>query len=126
MSKSKPVFEDLFKFKGRRNRWSYILVQLSAFAVMLAGIMLAVGSIALFDDSVPFIGYLLALVFSAGAVAAIAAAWITSAQRVRDIGHSGVWCLLQLIPYVGWIFALGILIMPGDTDEENKYGPSCI
>jgi uncharacterized membrane protein YhaH (DUF805 family) len=123
---SKPVFQDLFKFSGRRNRQSYILVQLSAFGTIVAGTMLAIGSLALFDSSVPFIGWLLALVFFATVVAAIAAAWITSAQRVRDIGHSGVWCLLQLIPYVGWVIGLGIIIMPGDTLVENRYGSSCI
>ena len=39
---SKPIFEDLFKFSGRRNRKSYILLLLiqSAIYILLIGLVM--------------------------------------------------------------------------------------
>jgi uncharacterized membrane protein YhaH (DUF805 family) len=75
--------------------------------------------------SVAPLGYLLMLAVIAGFVAVAVSGWAAGSQRIRDFGHSGVWILLTLIPYVGWIVCLAIMFVPSNTDE-NKYGPSCI
>lgn len=121
---SKPVFEDLFAFSGRRNRKSYILLllaQIAAFAVL--GIV-AVVAVALMT-SVAFLGWILMLAVAAGFIAVGVSGWASGSQRIRDFGRSGVWILLVLIPYVGWLVSLAIMFVPSDPGE-NQYGASCI
>ena len=43
-------------------------------------------------------------------------------RRMHDIGHTGWWLLLGLIPIVGWIIILIFLQIPS-MQGENKYGP---
>jgi uncharacterized membrane protein YhaH (DUF805 family) len=117
---SKPVFEDLFKFSGRRNRQSYIyllLAQIGAAILLSIVAMFAFAMIA----SVAALGYLLLLAVLAGFVAVAVSAWASGSQRIRDFGQSGVWILLTLVPYVGWIVSLAIMFVPG-TDGDNRYG----
>ena len=122
---SKPVFEDLFKFSGRRNRQSYLLAQLASFGTIIATGLISMWLIAAAGDG----GLIAGLIFIIAAiiiVASVVAAWATSAQRCRDIGWPGWVCLAQLIPYVGCVASLVILIAVGDTLVDNKYGPSQI
>ena len=121
---SKPVFEDLFKFSGRRNRQSYLLLALAQMAAIVVLSFVGTLGLALLDNFAP-LGYLICLAVVAGFIALMVNGWAAASQRVRDFGHSGVWSLLILIPYVGWIVALAIYLIPS-TEGENKYGPSCI
>jgi uncharacterized membrane protein YhaH (DUF805 family) len=121
---SKPVFEDLFKFSGRRNRQSYVyllLAQIGAAILLSIVTMFAFAMLA----SVAPLAYLLILAVLAGFVAVAVSAWASGSQRIRDFGQSGVWILLTLVPYVGWIVSLAIMFIPS-SEGENKYGPSCI
>lgn len=121
---SKPIFEDLFKFSGRRNRKSYILLMLAQVAGLIGLAMLSMIGVALLDSFAP-LGYLVMLAVIAGFIAICITGWASASQRVRDFGHSGVWVLLILVPYVGWLVSLAICFIPS-TPGENKYGPSCI
>ena len=80
---SKPVFSDLFKFEGRRNRLSYLLIQLSTWAATVAGILLAAVGLGMFDGGGGAAVGGSALIFVGGAttIGAIIAAWITSARN---------------------------------------------
>ena len=118
---SKPVFEDLFKFSGRRNRQSYIYLQLATVVAVLLG----VGIITTITVMAPTIGAILWFVGAIGLVALAVANWAAASQRIRDFGHSGVWALVMLIPYVGFAFSLALWFVPSN-EGENKYGPSCI
>ena len=42
-------------------------------------------------------------------------------RRLRDIGKSGVWILVSLIPLVGWIWML-ILLCKDSDPGANQYG----
>lgn len=121
---SKPVLQDLFKFSGRRNRKSYILLGLAQFAAFMGLAVIAGMAVALLDVFEPF-GWLLLLADIVGFVGVGVSAWAAGSQRIRDFGYSGVWILLSLIPYIGWVVCLAIMFIPSDTGE-NKYGPSCI
>jgi len=122
---SKPVFQDIFKWSGRRNRQSYILIQLASWLAIGLIAFIGIGLIAIVGDHALIQGAIF-VAMVVGLIATIWAAWATSAQRIRDIGHSGVWVLLQLLPYVGFVVALGIMIMPGDTLVDNRYGPTLL
>ena len=117
---SKPVLEDLFKFSGRRNRQSYILLQLAS----IASIFLGLGVItAIAVAATPSIASLFWAIGIVGFIAVAVANWAAASQRIRDFGQSGVWALVLLIPYIGFAFSLALWFIPS-TEGDNKYGPS--
>ena len=118
---SKPVFEDLFKFSGRRNRQSFIYLQLASIVAVLLG----VGIISTITFAAPAIGGFLGIVGVIGFIAICVANWAGASQRIRDFGQSGVWALVIVIPYVGPLFSLALWLIPS-SEGENKYGPSCL
>jgi uncharacterized membrane protein YhaH (DUF805 family) len=121
---SKPVFEELFTFSGRRNRQSYALLLLAQVGALISIGVIAAVALAIIDSVAP-VAYLLLLVGLIIFVGLCVCGWASGSQRIRDFGQSGVWILLVLIPYVGWVVSLAILFIPS-THGENKYGPSCI
>jgi uncharacterized membrane protein YhaH (DUF805 family) len=118
---SKPVFEDLFNFSGRRNRQSFIFLQLASTVAVLLG----VGIVTTITVAAPVVGGFFWILGVIGLIAIAVANWSAASQRVRDFGHSGVWALVLLIPYVGFAFSIALWLIPS-TEGENKYGPSCI
>ena len=46
-----------------------------------------------------------------------------SMRRLHDIGRSGWWLLIGLIPWIGWIATL-IWYLSDSKAGENKYGPN--
>jgi uncharacterized membrane protein YhaH (DUF805 family) len=121
---SKPVFQDLFKFSGRRNRQSYILVLLAQIAALIVLGIVAIIAAALLTSVAP-LGWLLLLATLAGFVTVAWSGWATGSQRIRDFDRSGVWILLVLIPYVGWVVSLAIMFVPS-SPGDNRYGASFI
>ena len=121
---SKPVFQDVFKFSGRRNRQSYILLMLAQIAALIALAVVTGIALAITNTSAT-LSYLLVFVSIAGFVAVCISGWANGSQRIRDFDHSGVWILLTLVPYVGWIVSLAIMFIPS-TPGKNEYGDSCI
>tara|TARA_R110000850_G_scaffold118995_5_gene236164 strand:+ start:304 stop:708 length:405 start_codon:yes stop_codon:yes gene_type:complete len=129
---SKPVFEDIFTFSGRRNRKSYFFFGLAVMFVIIALGVLMMAAIPgeafmsgrygpmnyNFDTMNPAMFLLAGLI---GIPVAIAG-WAVGAQRCRDFGWTGWAVLITVIPYIGFIFALVMLFIPG-TQGENRYGP---
>lgn len=120
---SKPVFQDVFKFSGRRNRQSYIMLMLAQIAGLIGLVIVTSIALAVMDTVAP-LSYLLLFGVVAGFIAICISGWASGSQRIRDFGQSGVWILLTLVPYVGWIVSLAIMFIPS-TEGENKYGPGC-
>ena len=119
---SKPVFQDVFKFSGRRNRQSYIMLLLAQIGALVGLVVLTGIGLALIDSFAP-LGYLLILAVVAGFIAVAVSGWASGSQRIRDFGYSGVWILLTLVPYVGWIVSLAIMFVPSN-EGDNRYGPN--
>ena len=118
---SKPVFSDLFTFSGRRNRQSFIMLQL----VSIVAVLLGIGIITAITVASPEVGAIFWFIGIVGIIAIAVANWASASQRIRDFGQSGVWALVMLIPYVGPVFSLALWLIPS-SEGENKYGPSCI
>jgi len=116
---SKPVFEDLFKFSGRRNRQSFIYLQL----VSILAVLLGIGIITAITFAAPAVGGVFAFIGIIGLIAISVANWAAASQRIRDFGQSGVWALVLLIPYVGPVFSIALWLIPS-TEGDNKYGPN--
>ena len=112
---SKPVFEDLFSFEGRRNRKSYLLATLTILAALLVVWGVFIGIAAASSWAALAIPIILT-------IPVVVMAWAIGSQRCRDFGWTGWAILITLLPYVGWIFSLAILFIPG-TQGPNRYGP---
>jgi uncharacterized membrane protein YhaH (DUF805 family) len=116
---SKPVFENMFRFSGRRNRKSFILFELvRVLAFTIIGVPMLI-ALAAGDKTVTSIVAFLALV---AALPLCWAGWAVFSQRCRDFGWTGWATLLLLLPYVGWVFPLAACFIPG-TLGSNRYGP---
>jgi uncharacterized membrane protein YhaH (DUF805 family) len=100
-------------FRGRRGRLSYLMAQLLFFSVGFA--LVIVGPVVFAEAVVPFVvaGTFIALIWPQLAVAA---------QRLHDIGASGWWQILTLVPIANLVFFLVLLLAPGQ-DYENRFGP---
>ncbi|MEP2716501.1 DUF805 domain-containing protein [Pseudophaeobacter sp.] len=110
---SKPVFQDLFAFEGRRNRKSYVFYILSLFAITLP-----IGAlIGVMGPNNSIVWVVMLVIYIPLAISSLA----VGSQRCRDCGWTGWLVLLGAIPYVGIIFALVLLFYPG-TAGDNKYG----
>lgn len=111
---SKPVIEDLFSMRGRRNRLSYFLYSLLNL-ISIALLVLAL------SESISS-GYDVGVVIAGVAVIPIVfSSWMVGAQRCRDFGWTGWAVLLMLIPYLGFLFMLALLFIPG-TRGDNRFG----
>ncbi len=88
-------------FDGRASRseyWWFFLFQI--IAIMVLSVVLSIlGTIAS-----------LALLLPALAV---------GVRRLHDIGKSGWWLLIWLIPFIGWLIAIYWAVQPSQTDANN-------
>ncbi|HPA11795.1 MAG TPA: DUF805 domain-containing protein [Bacteroidales bacterium] len=98
-------------FSGRARRKEYWMFQLFnvifAFSVFLLGSLISGGFFATVLHSI----YLLAVLIPSLAV---------TVRRLHDVGKSGGWILITLIPLIGLIWLIALLVT--DSDEENQYG----
>jgi|AntRauTorcE11897_2_1112592.scaffolds.fasta_scaffold37144_2 uncharacterized membrane protein YhaH (DUF805 family) len=104
-----PIQHQYAVFTGRMTRkafWMYVLVYLAIF------IPLTIAAEAVLLDGLV---RLLSLVVLVPSIA------ITT-RRLHDVGKSGWWQLLFLIPVVGLIVMIVFLVKEGDK-QENVYGP---
>lgn len=113
---SKPVFSDLFRLSGRRNRKSYLLYALTNFLLLIVIWGIVGASMSEDDMMVPL------LLGGLPSAICILSGWIVAGQRCRDFGWTGWAILLSLVPLVGWIFAFALFFVPG-TLGPNRYGP---
>lgn len=128
---SKPVFEKIFTFSGRRNRLSYNLYTLLVFVplgivLLLAAISLGGNRYAAFS-TIPdtfdfFISPEVLPITALGLLPLFISAIAVNAQRCRDIGLSGWAVVLCCIPYLGTLFSVALMLIPGSRGP-NGYGP---
>jgi uncharacterized membrane protein YhaH (DUF805 family) len=100
--------QNLTNFNGRASMsacWWYAL------AVFAAGAVLELLAVAI--GSAPLV-YLVALAAGLSGLSA-------GVRRMHDSGKSGWMLLLGLIPFVGWVIAVILLVLPG-TPGQNRFG----
>ena len=110
------VINSYFDFNGRSRRmeyWMFILINsiISVFCILLDTMLGTVWSI---GYGPIYIGYGLA-VFVPGLAVAI--------RRLHDIGKSGWYYLLFIIPIIGPIWLIILFVTEGEQGD-NKYGPN--
>jgi len=55
-------------------------------------------------------------------------AWISmavSAKRWHDIGSSGWWAILSLVPFIGYVVVIALGVLPGEVGA-NRYGANVV
>jgi uncharacterized membrane protein YhaH (DUF805 family) len=94
-------------FEGRARRseyWWWVL-----FLVVVSVVLAAVGA------------HMLGNVFS---LATLLPSLAVGARRLHDIGKSGWWQLLALIPLIGWLVLIYWAVQPSDGDNDHGPAPS--
>ncbi len=110
------VFSNYANFSGRARRseyWYFTLFNIIVSMVLSALMRLTAGS-AMFN-----IFRIIEVVYSlAVLIPGLAVAW----RRLHDIGRSGAWYLLMLVPFVGVIVLL-VWFCKDSQPGVNEYGP---
>ena len=105
----------VFSVSGRIGRVRYLGWSMALLLISLVAYGIAAGIMA----ASPIFGGILMIPVVIGAVVVSVQIGV---QRLHDIGWSGWLWLLNLIPVVGSVFALLMLIVPGNQGA-NRYGP---
>ena len=105
-------FREYATFSGRASRPEFWWFALFLF---LANILLGLTDAAIFPGNTSLLGPLFGL-------ATIVPAIAVSVRRLHDIGKTGWWVLLHLIPVIGFLVMLYFYLQPTEAGE-NEYGP---
>ena len=108
----KSVYSKYATFSGRATRSEYWWFALFFYAIILCAFLLGV-AMGIDKPIFALIGIFVALSF----IPIVA----LRVRRLHDIGKSGWWIFLGLVPYIGE-FILFIFSVMG-SDGENEYGP---
>lgn len=105
--------DQLLKFDGRIRRMGWWIAGIGVSIVSSV-----VGAIQGSDSS-----FVVTLVFGILAIIIWLISMSLSVRRWHDLNKSGWWLLVNLIPFIGWLYTFIMLgFMPGDQ-ESNNYGP---
>jgi uncharacterized membrane protein YhaH (DUF805 family) len=107
-----PITKHYADFSGRTPRQSYWMFTLLITALY---IVIAVAGIVLFDAMLSLV--LLFIVVVGLFLPSLA----IQVRRLHDIGKSGWWLLLSLIPYIGGFILLVLYCLPSQAGS-NKFG----
>ncbi len=107
-------FQKYADFTGRARRAEYWWF---ALAIFLISLVLTVVDVTLFEGVAEEIG-VFATIFG---LATMIPSFAVGARRLHDIGRTGWWQLLWLVPIVGWLVLLYFLVKRGD-DGPNQFG----
>lgn len=109
----KSVTSQYVGFSGRAMRSEYWYWMLFT---TLVGIAVAILDLVLFpDNEATPLSSIVQLVF-------LLPTWAVGVRRLHDIGRSGWWQLLFLVPVIGWIVLFIWSVTRGDA-TENRFGP---
>ena len=103
---------------GRIGRMQYIfnylfLIVISTVGLSIAGVLIGVaGNVGLIIGSILVV--IFGLLYFLFAVSLIL-------RRLHDFGQSGLWLLLYLLPFLGFLMSIILLVVAGDPGP-NKYG----
>ncbi len=115
------VWKNYFNFNGRARRreyWIFVLMN-SAIGVVLSTLenLLSLFFLTVIAGTLVKIGILTLLFNLAILIPSIA----VGIRRMHDVGKSGWWLLIPIIPIIGWIWFLVLTIKDSDPNE-NDYG----
>ncbi|HDZ53024.1 hypothetical protein LCGC14_0408340 [marine sediment metagenome] len=114
---SKPALDDLFTAHGRRNRKSFLWLNILLALTFFEGILILLLDVE-FGWGFGETGIPAVLIIFYGVCWSVAV-MMAAAQRCHDCGWSGYWALLIYVPYLGGLVWLIALIMPGESGMNH-------
>ena len=116
----KVVFENYANFKGRARRSEYWYFALANGLISILLIMIGAILGGIFGDAITggIIGYILFALYS---FATLLPGLGVVVRRLHDVGKSGWFYFIALIPFVGGIWLLVLFCTEGDQGP-NQYG----
>ena len=117
----KAVLGNYVGFTGRASRsefWYWILAVVLVSTVLAVIEGMVVAPVLGFESFSPEAGQPLRVLFN---LVIFLPSIAVAVRRLHDIGRSGWWFLLQLIPIIGSLVLLWWYIQPGEN-EPNEYG----
>lgn len=112
MDAVKACFSKYADFNGRSPRAEYWYFTLFNVAVFILLVVLAT-----------VIGKLFMFVYYAYMLAILVPSIAVSIRRMHDIGRSGLWVLISLVPMIGSIWFIVLAALPSQLGP-NKFGPN--
>lgn len=135
MKEWKTCLQNYVNFKGRARRreyWMFLLVNAIVYMLFSVAISLLSKNLGtmtedLLGDGMDMMTAYIYLGVSAIALlyslAMVIPGFAVLFRRLHDIGKSGVWILIVLVPIVGFIILL-VFLLTDSQAGENKYGPN--
>ncbi len=125
------IVTNLFSFQGRlrrRDYWIGVLILLVVSVVLnsIVGMMFT-PTIVVSGSNTTMNMNALSGMMGASSLVSLIMLWPSIAlgvKRCHDRGKSGFWCLLVLIPIIGWLWWLIDLGILDGTPGPNQFGPS--
>lgn len=109
MNAVEQALRNYAQFSGRSGRKEFWYFMLFQYSILFAFSLLR------FTD----LGWLLLGLFS---LFTLIPGLAVSVRRLHDIGRSGLWLLMGLVPVFGWLVLVIWFCQPG-VSEENAFGP---
>ena len=118
----KVMKENFSNFSGRARRKEYWMFALIYMIVIIIAMVLD-GALGLGFDMGYGVTAPYGWIYSIVALVHLIPAWGVLVRRLHDVGKSGWFMLISLVPIIGGIWLLVLLCTDGDS-SENAYGPS--
>jgi uncharacterized membrane protein YhaH (DUF805 family) len=110
------VLRQYADFSGRARRLECWLFAL--FNVVILTVLVIIDTVARLS-----IGSNTGLLGSIYLLAVLVPGLAVGARRLHDVGYSGWWQVLDLVPIAGWAVVIRLFCMEGDP-EDNRWGPN--
>ena len=118
----KVMKENFSNFSGRARRKEYWMFALIYIIVIIIAMVLD-GALGLGFDMGYGVTAPYGWIYSIVALVHLIPAWGVLVRRLHDVGKSGWFMLISLVPIIGGIWLLVLVCTDGDS-SENAYGPS--
>ncbi|MBT4882258.1 MAG: DUF805 domain-containing protein [Flavobacteriales bacterium] len=118
----KVMKENFSNFSGRARRKEYWMFALIYMIVIIIAMVLD-GALGLGFDMGYGVTAPYGWIYSIVALVHLIPAWGVLVRRLHDVGKSGWFMLISLVPIIGGIWLLVLVCTDGDS-SENAYGPS--
>ena len=116
----KVMRDNYANFSGRARRkeyWMFVLVQ----TIVMIGLMI-LDSVLGLDFELQGISLGFGYLYLIGLIVHFIPSLSVAVRRLHDVGKSGWFYLLVLIPFIGWAWLFILYCIEGQK-EDNKWGP---
>lgn len=114
------VLKQYATFSGRAQRKEYWMFTLFNFIVyVVVDILQTVAS----NSQLASVAFILAILYLLYSLGILIPSVAVTARRLHDIGKSGWWMLISIIPLIGAIILL-VLLITDSKPGDNQYGPN--